>query len=331
LSDYIPPFEITQKMLFFTSSITEKITQLVNLDLLNKKPYLRKQNHINSIHSSLAIENNNLSIQQVKDVIDGKTVVGPLKEIQEVKNIYKAYELIDKINPYSIKDLKKIHSIITYLTVDESGKFRTGNEGVFDGNKVIFLCPPPNRVPLLINDLFARMKRNKKQIHPLILSSVFHYEFVFIHPFSDGNGRTARLWQNLILYNWKNIFQYIPIESKIYKYQNDYYNAIDYCNKKGNSTKFIEFILKMIDETLNELLNEQTKSLDQETININLLLNSMEKNVPISANNLMKKLKIKSKNTLRNVYLKPAIKQGLIKLTNPDKPSSCKQMYYKDI
>ena len=220
---------------------------------------------------------------------------------------------------------------MTYLTVEGAGQFRNGNEGVFDekGN-CIHVCPKPDKVNDLMEQLFNWMKQSKKELHPLILSSVFHYEFVFIHPFSDGNGRTVRLWQNIILYNWKHIFEYLPIESRIHKYQNSYYKAIANCNNNGDSTEFIEFMLKMIDETLDEALAVPSTPINQETININKLLACLERNVPLSANEIMEKLNIKSKNTLRNQYLHPAIKQGLIKLTTPDKPNSSRQMYYKD-
>lgn len=330
MESYTPPFKITQEMLMRTASISEKITKLDHLSHLNKHPYLRKETKINSIHSSLAIENNLLSLEQVKDVINGKLVIGPQKEIQEVKNAYKAYEMIDQTDPYSIQDLKKIHGIMTFSTINESGKFRTGNEGVFDGDQCIFMCPPPEMINYLMENLFNWMKINKNKIHPLILSSVFHYEFVFIHPFADGNGRTGRLWQTILLYNWKNIFEYLPIESFIHQYQNDYYQTIANCNRQGDSTEFIEFMLKMIDETLDEALKIPDMPFNQETININRLLNCMEKNIPLSASEIMSKLNIKSRDTLRNKYLHPAIKQGLIKLTNPDKPNSKNQMYYKD-
>jgi Fic family protein len=330
MEKYIPPFEITQEMLMKVSDISEKIGKLDNFSNLNKKSYLKKQTKINSIYSSLAIENNNLTIGQVKDVIDGKFVIGEQKDIQEVKNAYKAYEILNKVDPYSINDLKKVHGVMTFLTVDESGEFRKGNEGVFDGDKCIFMCPPPEMVTDLINNLFSWIQENKDSLHPLILSSVFHYEFVFIHPFSDGNGRTVRLWQNILLYNWKEIFEYLPIESQIHKYQNDYYTAIANCNSSGSSTEFIVFMLKMIDETLNDALSTPSIPINEETININNLLDVMEKNIPLSANEIMAKLNIKSKDTLRNKYLHPAIEQELVKLTIPDKPNSRNQMYYKD-
>ncbi len=330
MEEYTPPFEITSEILLKATTISEKITKLDNFTNLNKKPYLRKQTRINSIHSSLAIENNNLTLGQVKDVIEGKIVIGSQKEIQEVKNAYKAYEMIDEIDPYSINDLKKIHSIMTFLTVDDAGEFRKRAEGVFDGDKCIFVCPPAEMVDTLVNNLFNWLNENKDKLHPLILSSIFHYEFVFIHPFSDGNGRTVRLWQNILLYKWKETFMYIPIESQIHKYQDEYYKAIANCNNKGDSTEFIEFMLKMIDETLDKALAIPSTPINQKTVNVNKILNVMEKNVPLSAKELMERLNIKSKTTLRNQYLHPAIEMGLVKLTNPDKPNSSIQTYYKD-
>lgn len=326
MAKHLPLFDITPEILSRAIIISEKTVKMDNY----KKPYLRKQTRINSIHSSLAIENNSLTIEQVKDVIDGKMVMGPQKEIQEVKNAYNAYEMIPNVDPYSIADLKKVHGVMTFLTVEESGEFRVGAEGVFDGDKCIFVCPPPEMINTLMQNLFDWMSENKDTLHPLILSSVFHYEFVFIHPFSDGNGRTARLWQNILLYNWKEVFEYLPIESLIHKYQTEYYKVIDNCNKKGDSTEFIEFMLRMIDETLDGALSAPSVPINQETININKLLNCLESNVPLSANEIMQRLNIKSKTTLRNGYLHPAIKMGLVKLTNPDNPNSSKQTYYKD-
>ena len=197
MKQYEPPFTITNIMLDRISSIMKKIGKLDNYKDLNKMPVLRRNNRIKSIHSSLAIEANSLSINQVKDIIDGKVVIGPKNEIQEVQNAYNAYLKMNEVNPFSIKDLKKIHGILTYLILEDSGNFRNGGEGVFDENgNCIFVGPPPEQVDILMNQLFNWMKTKKDEIHPLILSSIFHYEFVFIHPFKDGNGRTARLWQN---------------------------------------------------------------------------------------------------------------------------------------
>lgn len=329
MNNYVPPFTFTSTMVDYISSIMEKIGKLDNYTNFNKMPSLRRNNRIKSIHSSLAIEANSLSLDQVKAVIAGKIVIGPKKEIQEVKNAYNAYEMINDVNPYSIKDLKKIHGIMTYLIVDESGEFRKGNEGVFDGDKCIHICPPPEQINVLMEQLFSWMKKAKNNLHPLILASVFHYEFVFIHPFKDGNGRTARLWHNIILSEWKEIFEYLPIESQLKKYQDGYYKAIADCNLKGDSTIFIEFMLKMIDEVLNEAISTSRMPITETGININKLLDVMEYNKPMTANEIMEKLGIKSKETLRSTYLDPAIKEGVVALTIPDKPTSKNQMYYK--
>lgn len=253
-----PPYNITDKMLIYVSNIMKKIGELDYITL-NKKPELRKQNRINSIHSSLAIENNPLSINQVRDVIEGKLVFGDRKDIQEVKNAYNAYQELNNINPYDIEELKRIHGIMTFLVEKESGMFRTHGEGVYDGDRLIFMCPPAKFVPIHMANLFDWLNESKEVVHPLILSSVFHYEFVFIHPFGDGNGRMARLWQTALLSKWEKAFEYIPIESLIKKYQDDYYEAISKSNGVGNSNEFIEFMLKMIYETVSELLTNTTQ------------------------------------------------------------------------
>jgi len=329
LNNYNPPFEITNNMLELVASIMKKIGKLENYKDLNKMPILRRNNRIHSIHSSLAIEANSLTFNQVKDIIDGKLVIGAQKEIREVKNAYKAYKLMNELDPYSINDLKKIHGIMTFLTVEESGTFRKGDEGVFDGDKCIFVAPKPEMVDNLMKQLFDWMKKNKDKIHPLILSSIFHYEFVFIHPFSDGNGRMARLWQNIILSNFEEIFEYVPIETQIKEYQDDYYKAIQNCNLKGNSNEFIEFMLKMIDEILESLIENANKEANHLSIYVKKLLDVMDEEIPMTTSELMEKLGLKSRISFRDNYLKPAIENGLVKMTNPDKPTSKNQMYYK--
>ena len=260
-----PPYTITDKMLNYVSDIMEKIGEANYFESLNRYPELRRKTRIRSIHSSLAIENNQLSLFQVEDVINGKKVIGEQKDIQEVKNAYKAYEQIDKMNPYSVEDLKKIHGILTFLIEKDSGKFRNHGEAVYDGDVEIFMAPSHKMVPTLMDNLFNWMIENKDKVNPLILSSVFHYEFVFIHPFGDGNGRTARIWQTAILANWEKAFTYLPIESMIKKNQNEYYKVIDNCNKAGNSTEFIEFMLKMISDTIDETSKITTQEITQET------------------------------------------------------------------
>ncbi len=329
MDKYIPPFQITPNMLNLIADIMEKLGKLDTFHNLSKMPVLRRNNRINSIHSSLAIEANSLTLDEVKDVINGKMVIGPEREIREVQNAYKAYEMINDLNPYSILDLKKAHEVMTHLTVTESGEFRKGNEGVFDDDVCIFIAPKPELVPSLMQNLFDWMKKSKDKIHPLILSSVFHYEFVFIHPFSDGNGRIARLWQNVILTKWKGIFEYLPIETQIKKYQSDYYRAIANSNKNGNSTAFIEFMLKMINDTLNEFLLKAEPEIARTNNYVSKLLDVMDYNIPMTATEIMQKLGIKSKETFRKNYLDPAIENGLVKMTIPDKPTSKNQMYYR--
>ena len=331
MKKYEPPFTITNIMLDRISSIMKKIGKLDNYKDLNKMPVLRRNNRIKSIHSSLAIEANSLSINQVKDIIDGKVVIGPKNEIQEVQNAYNAYLKMNEVNPFSIKDLKKIHGILTYLILEDSGNFRNGGEGVFDENgNCIFVCPPPEQVDILMHQLFNWMKTKKDEIHPLILSSIFHYEFVFIHPFKDGNGRTARLWQNVILSNWEPLFEYIPIESEIKKYQEEYYKVIQKCNKKGDSTEFIEFMLKMIDEVLDGIIIGVNKQINHISTYVRKILEVMEPGVNYTTSELMKLLNLKSRISFRENYLIPAIENGFVKMTLPNTPTSKNQAYYKD-
>jgi Fic family protein len=260
-----PPYTISDKMLNYVSNIMEKIGEANYFESLNRFPELRKKTRIKSIHSSLAIENNQLSLFQVEDVINGKMVVGEQKDIQEVKNAYKAYSELDNVNPYCLEDLKKIQGLLTFAIEDDSGKFRNHGEAVYDGDVQIFMAPPHTMVPVLMDNLFNWMNKAKEEVNPLILSSIFHYEFVFIHPFSDGNGRTARLWQTAILADWKDLFKYIPIESIIRKHQDEYYTVIQNCNNAGNSNEFIEFMLKIIEEAVDGMIVEQQRTTQETT------------------------------------------------------------------
>ncbi len=329
MGEYQPPFTITNQILSYVSSISEKIGRLSAVSNLESKPHLRKNNRIKSIHSSLKIEANSLSLGQVRDVINGKTVLGEQKEIQEVKNAYSAYERFSEIDPYSIKHLKLFHGIMTKYVVEESGDFRRGEEGVFNGDQCIFMAPPARFVPQLMNELFQWMKESQETIHPLILSSVFHYEFVFIHPFSDGNGRMARLWHTAILSKWKPIFEYIPIESQIEKFQDAYYDAIAQCHIDGSSTFFIEFMLSQIDQILDDISLQIKEENQQLTDCIQKLLAVMEYDVPYTSNFLMEKLELKSKEGFRRNYLRPALDMDLIQMTIPNKPNSKNQRYIK--
>lgn len=329
MSDYVPPYTVSNKMLELVSDISEKVGKIGSHKELASKPHLRRNNRIRSIHSSLRIEANSLSLSEVRDVINGHIVLGDQKEIQEVQNAYAAYEKIPEINPSSISDLKKIHGIMTYRTVDESGKFRKGEEGVFSGDKCIFVAPPPNMINGLMKELLSWVKKNEETVHPLIMSAVFHYEFVFIHPFADGNGRMARLWHTVMLYRWRNIFEYIPLESQIEKFQSDYYDAIFQCNKSGNSDVFIEFMLDMINQTLDDVITQIDKTNADTSEYVRRMLAVMEYDVPYTANAILKALGLKSKETLRKNYINPAMELGVIRMTLPDKPNSKNQRYIK--
>lgn len=327
---YEPPFTITNRIVSYVASISEKIGRITLLSDMEAKPHLRKNNRIKSIHSSLKIEANSLSLNQVRDVINGKLVLGEQKEIQEVKNAYDAYEKILELDPYSIDDLKKFHGIMTRYIVEESGDFRRGEEGVFNGEQCIFMEPPAQYVPQLMNELFGWMREAQTKVHPLVLSSVFHYEFVFIHPFSDGNGRMARLWHTAILSKWKPIFEYIPIESQVEKFQEDYYDAIARCHVEGESTFFIEFMLSQIDKILDELSVQISDDYQQIPESVQKLLAVMEYDISYTGNALMEKLGLKSREGFRRNYLRPAMEMHLIHMTIPDKPNSRNQRYIKD-
>jgi len=329
MEGYKPPYSLTEEMMNLVSSISEKMGKIDVYHNLDSKPHLRRNNRIKSIHSSLKIEANSLSIGAVKDVIDGRIVLGPEREIQEVKNAYEAYELIRSMNPYKIEDLLKVHGVMEKKLELEAGSFRRGDEGVFNGDQCVFMAPPPHLVPGLMTDLFTWMEKNNKKVHPLIMSAVFHYEFVFIHPFSDGNGRTARLWHTVILSKWNSAFEYIPIESQIEKFQDGYYEAIAQCHVNGNSNVFVEFLLKQIDSILDKVINQIRRSDDGLTDYVKKMLDLMDFEVPYSAVSIMELLGLKSRETFRKNYLDPALELGLVVRTIPDKPNSRNQRYVK--
>ena len=326
---YEPPFSITNHMLMLVAQIAEKTGSVSNYHSFETKPHLRRNNRIRSIHSSLAIEANSLSLDEVRSVISGKTVIGPQKESQEVKNAYQAYDRLGQFDPYSLDALKELHGVMTYLTVQESGIFRSHNEGVFNGDRCIFMAPPPQFVPGQMQALFDWMNRARGEIHPLILSSVFHYEFVFIHPFSDGNGRMARLWQTALLSEWNPIFQYLPLESHVHEYQESYYDAIAACHTAGNSDAFIEFMLDKINQTLDWALQQTSEKDAYLPETVQKLLDIMEYDVPYSATQLMERLGLKSRDNFRKLYLNPALENNLIAMGVPDKPTSRNQTYIK--
>ncbi|MBR0170518.1 MAG: Fic family protein [Bacteroidales bacterium] len=255
---YTPPFTITDEIMTLVADIAERMGHLTaSVDQL-PAPHLRKENRIKTIQSSLAIENNSLSIDQVTAILEGKRVLGAPNEIKEVKNAIDAYELLLELNPYKPADLLKAHKLMMADLVRESGRFRSGGVGVFDGKKCIHLAPPADRVPALMADLFEWVKKTK--VHPLVSSCVFHYEFEFIHPFADGNGRMGRMWQTLLLMQWNPIFAWIPVETIVKEHQQEYYAAIAQSDSTADSTPFISFMLRCLKRAAFEMQESNQKS-----------------------------------------------------------------------
>ncbi len=324
---YIPPYEITDEMLELVSNIMENLGKLSNVNKLEKLPRLRRVNRIKSIHSSLAIENNNLSIEQVTDVINGKQVFGAKEDIIAVHNANLAYKELENINPYSIDDLLKIHGIMMNGLVSEAGKIRTGQVGVYNNDgKVVHLAPSAKLVSGQLEQLFDWIKNSSANM--LIKSSVFHYEFEFIHPFRDGNGRMGRLWQTSLLATWKPIFAWIPIESIIKDNQEEYYNAITLSTSQAKSNIFIVFMLNVINKAIKNIIIDTRNHYNHINNQITKLMKVIEI-YPQSATELMQKLNLKSRVGFRKNYLQPAIEAGLIGMTEPNKPTSKNQKYFK--
>lgn len=278
---YTPPFDITNEVLQLVSDISLKLGRLEALSETEiPSPMLRKENRIRTIHSSLAIEHNSLTLKQVTDIVNGKHVLGAPDEIKEVKNAIDAYHLMQTLDAFSQKDLLKAHRAMMQELVRSAGKFRHSNVGVFDDQgHCIHMAPPADRVPWLIQDLFEWV--SSTETHPLISSCVFHYEFEFIHPFEDGNGRMGRFWQTMLLSRWKPIFAWLPVESIVRDNQEGYYAAIAESDHEGNSTPFIIFMLKC----LLRVIEEHEQSDENKPVGISPLNKSEEKILNLLRNN----------------------------------------------
>ena len=254
-----PPYEITQTILKRITSISEKIGE-VNANYLNKQsPALRKQNKIKTIHSSLQIEGNTLSQEQITALIENKRVLGPEKDVTEVLNAIKVYENLESFKAIDEKSFLKAHQIMMKGLLVNPGKYRNKSVGIVKGLEVAHVAPPFENVPFLMKDLFRYLKESDEIT--LIKSCVFHYEMEFIHPFLDGNGRIGRLWQTIILMEKYPVFEFLPFESLINKTQKEYYESLALSDKAGNSTVFIEYMLEVIDQSLGELLNFKNRTL----------------------------------------------------------------------
>lgn len=254
-----PPYEITPKILKSITSISEKIGE-VNANYLTKQsPKLRKQNRIKTIHSSLKIEGNTLTEEQITALIENKRVIGPEKDVLEVLNAIKVYEKLDSYNFSSDKSFLKAHLELMNGLIESAGKYRTQGVGIVKGTIVEHIAPPFENVPYLMKDLFKYLKDSNELT--LIKSCVFHYEMEFIHPFLDGNGRMGRLWQTLILMSEYAVFEFLPFEALISQTQDDYYKSLALSDKSGKSTIFIEYMLEVIEKSLKNLLNYNNRVL----------------------------------------------------------------------
>ena len=270
-----PPFEITNQIIDYVAAIAELVGRLTSTNQLSANPTLRRSNRIRTIHGSLAIDQNTLSLEQVTAVLNGKHVLAPPKDIAEVKNAYDIYEWLDELNPYSVENLLTAHRIMTRGLVDEAGMFRTRPVGIVDNEgHVLHFGTLPQYVPDLVMELLDWVKNS--DIHILIRSCVFHYELELIHPFADGNGRIGRLWHTLLLSKWNPVFAWLPVESIIHDRQQEYYKAINASNDAGESTVFIEFMLSAIKASLIEAIRTSDEMSDEKTDKATLRWNKID-------------------------------------------------------
>lgn len=318
---YTPPFKITTAIISLVAEISQLIGRLSAFEDASKSLRLRRVNRIRTIHGSLAIEGNTLNEKQITAILEGKRVIAPPREIQEVRNAIKAYDMLDNWNSFSKDDLSDCHRMLMTALLDNPGTFRTSGVGVMAGREVVHMAPPADRVPFLIDDLFSWLKTTDQ--HPFISSSVFHYEFEFIHPFEDGNGRTGRLWQTLILSKWNRFFANIPVESLVYEHQAEYYATLNKSSENAECSVFIEFMLKMIHDTIKLLHTPEVAP--EVTPEVKKMLAILKGEM--TRKEIQQKLGLKDEKHFREAYQQPAVDAGLIEMTIPDKPNSRLQKY----
>jgi len=317
---YNPPYTITSDILNRVAAISEAVGRLTVVADQAKSLRLRRINRVRTIHGSLAIEGTTLSEAQITAILEGKRVIAPPREVQEVKNALAAYDRFDAWKPAAEKDLLDAHEILMSGLIDEAGVYRSGGVGVMAGEEVIHMAPPAKRVPKLMADLLSWLASTNA--HPLIASSVFHYEFEFIHPFADGNGRIGRLWQSLILARWNPLFADIPVESLVFEHQPEYYEALRESTRQTDSAPFIDFMLRMILDAVTSTAPQVTP---QVTPQVRELLAVMQGEMHREA--LQAALGLADRKSFRQRYLKPALDGGLVEMTIPNKPNSRLQRY----
>ena len=321
--NYHPPYTITPIIVRLVAEIGEAIGRLSAQADTAKALRLRRINRIRTIRGSLAIEGNTLSEEQIATILEGKRVIAPPREIQEARNAIAAYDRFEQWNPHAEEELLEAHRILMTGLLDEAGTYRRGGVGVMSGEQVIHVAPPADRVPALMHALLQWLRTTDQ--HPLVVSSVFHYEFEFIHPFADGNGRMGRLWQTLILFRWNPLFANIPVESLVHEHQAEYYKALQVSTDQTDSAPFIEFMLRMIlDAVLSAAVTDQAS--DQVTDQVALLVKAIG-DKELGSADLIKALGLSHRPTFRENYLNPALEGGWIERTQPDSPRSPTQRY----
>jgi Fic family protein len=316
-----PPYTITPAIVNLVAEISEAVGRLTILTDSAKVLRLRRINRIRTIRGSLAIEGNTLSEAQITAILDGKRVIAPPREIQEVRNAIAAYDRFEQWRPEAEAELLEAHRVLMAGLIDEAGTYRRGGVGVIAGGQVIHMAPPADRVPALMHDLLRWLAAS--DAHPLITSSVFHFEFEFIHPFADGNGRMGRLWQTLILSRWNPLFTDIPVESLVHEHQAEYYQALQSSTDQTDSAPFIEFMLRMI---LDAVSTAAPQVAPQVTPQVKRLLEVMQGEMTREA--LQSALALQDRKSFRERYLQPALTERLIEMTIPDKPNSRLQKYH---
>ena len=324
MSNYQPPLTLTAAMFALVAEISEQVGRLSALSATALTPQLRRGNRIRTIQASLAIENNTLSVEQVTAVLDGKQVLGLPREIQEVRNAFATYEVMPSWQSAARVDLLKAHGLLMRGLVDDAGQFRQGGVGIYRGERLLHMAPPANRVGQLVDDLLGWLART--DLHPLIASCVFHYEFEFIHPFADGNGRMGRLWQTLILSQWRPVLAYLPVETVIREQQEAYYAALQVSDQQAEATTFVEFMLHALKQALVEAAQSDQVSV-QVSDQVKRLLRVLKQQPALKAGELMQQLGLAHRPTFRSNYLNPALTSGLIEMTDAASPRSPVQKY----
>ena len=319
-STYQPPYIITSEILTRVAQISEAVGRLNVLTDRARELRLRRITRIRTVHGSLAIEGGTLSEAQITAILDGRRVIAPPRAVQEARNALAAYDHFESWRPEVEKDLLDAHRLLMTGLIDEAGVYRHGGVGVMAGRRVIHMAPPADRVPQLMSDLCRWLAAT--DAHPLIAGSVFHYEFEFIHPFIDGNGRLGRLWQSLILTRWNPLFANIPVESLVFEHQHEYYEALQESTNRTDSAPFIAFMLRMILDAVTTTAPQVTPQVTPQVGDLLLALRA-----EMSREALQSTLGLHDRKSFRERYLSPALADGLIEMTIPDKPNSRLQKY----